>query len=325
MLYPVIEAQGVMCSTLLRDDKGNVLLATFTGTQPALSAFFSVLQCSSTEGRLNGFTVEKAGQRHFSAVSVESQLVLQSKPLSMLQLAANAPYFGSLLNTHLLDAYRARFIGFAVVPEPDIALSDPSAKASLLDVVRTIWPLPFPESWKSVVMDLLTADIVQSMADTRYPPLGDISGFTVAIRKPFIDKLLAALEAGKLPQVSMQDISRLRAVQINSRFHPGDIAWTSGAKQVLKERRDWGAELIRRHCEGDWGCVSPEARRIAEYHLQTGGVLQSAYLIDATLPPDVKNLLLIRTTADRKTTIFHLPGEDGVEVYRASFAVVSAH
>jgi len=60
-------------------------------------------------------------------------------------------------------------------------------------------------------------------------------------------------------------------------FHPGEVVLTNDARTAISDAGDEPDELVRRHTEGDWGCVSgPEAAQ-NEYGLLFGRQIVSFY------------------------------------------------
>jgi len=60
-------------------------------------------------------------------------------------------------------------------------------------------------------------------------------------------------------------------------FHPGETVLTNDACAAIRDAGDDPAELVRRHTEGDWGCVSLREAAENEYGLLFGRQIVSFY------------------------------------------------
>ena len=86
-------------------------------------------------------------------------------------------------------------------------------------------------------------------------------------------------------------------------FYPGRTLATPGALAALQETGADPAALLRRHCAGDWGEVSPEDARENDFSLGRELRLLSRYTL-----PDGTAVWVI-TEADRSATTILLPDE----------------
>jgi hypothetical protein len=92
-------------------------------------------------------------------------------------------------------------------------------------------------------------------------------------------------------------------------FDPGRIVATPGALAGCNGRHL--TACLRRHLQGDWGCVADEDKIRNQRALEEGSRLLSAYPIDPSRPcaGHGANTLWIITEADRSVTTFLLPEE----------------
>jgi hypothetical protein len=100
-----------------------------------------------------------------------------------------------------------------------------------------------------------------------------------------------------------------QATENHVTFDPGRIVATPDALAVCSSR--YLAACLRRHLQGDWGCVADEDNAANQQALEDGARLLSAYPIDPARPCTGHggNTLWIITEADRSVTTFLLPDE----------------
>ena len=97
--------------------------------------------------------------------------------------------------------------------------------------------------------------------------------------------------------------------ETSTALDPGRIVATPGALAACSGI--YLAACLRRHLQGDWGCVCEEDKATNERAVQEGERVLSAYPIDPTAPcaGHGDNTLWIITEADRSVTTFLLPEE----------------
>lgn len=92
-------------------------------------------------------------------------------------------------------------------------------------------------------------------------------------------------------------------------FPVGQIVAMPGALTACPPERL--VECLKRHHQGDWGCVCEEEKSANNDAVRSGARLLSAYAIDPNRPTDAfdSNCLWVITEADRSVTTFLLPEE----------------
>ena len=60
-------------------------------------------------------------------------------------------------------------------------------------------------------------------------------------------------------------------------FDPGEVVLTNDARAAILDAGDDPSDLVRRHTEGDWGCVSLRESAENEYGLLFGRQIVSFY------------------------------------------------
>jgi hypothetical protein len=195
MSYSVVGVPGVDCSTLLRDEHGNALIATFTGNVLAISTFLEGFLQPAEEGGPVGFSlVEQCGQQHVAAVPAKHRMLgFSNEPIAGAQGSNNYRHLGQLLNLRLMIDAHAELAVYVVGPLANLAFSDPAIQHHLWRSLQSMLQISFPESLKSAVLDLVDQDAVLSMADTAYPPLGSVTGFKVQATSSFIQTIAEVL------------------------------------------------------------------------------------------------------------------------------------
>ena len=88
-----------------------------------------------------------------------------------------------------------------------------------------------------------------------------------------------------------------------ARFPLGQMVATPGALEALSQNGQSAFEFIRRHQQGDWGCLCNEDKQENEYSVDKHLRIFSAYL----LKDDTK--IWIITEANRSATTVLLPSE----------------
>lgn len=99
-------------------------------------------------------------------------------------------------------------------------------------------------------------------------------------------------------------------------FDLGSLAATAGALRALMKHRNGSraaamldiANMLRRHCGGDWGELCAEDCEANDDAVTQGGRILSAYRINA-LAPEKAGMVWIITEADRSVTTVLLPEE----------------
>lgn len=93
------------------------------------------------------------------------------------------------------------------------------------------------------------------------------------------------------------------------KFHPGCCVSTPAAIELLHTHYTLPADLLDRHCAGDWGELSADDREANERALQDGYRLFSAYVLDG----NEARVWIITDAADkhgkRMATTIMLPEE----------------
>ncbi len=87
------------------------------------------------------------------------------------------------------------------------------------------------------------------------------------------------------------------------KFPHGQIVGTPGAIQALEQHNVTAAQLLDRHCSGDWGQLDPEDMLANEDGLKFGERLLSNY------PLATNCRIWIITERDRSVTTLLLPEE----------------
>jgi len=87
-------------------------------------------------------------------------------------------------------------------------------------------------------------------------------------------------------------------------FELGRVVATPGALRAIEENAVDVWNLLQRHANGDWGCVSEEDRLENLLSVEKGYRVMSSYAIN-----DRGDKLWIITEADRSSTCLLLPGE----------------
>ena len=94
----------------------------------------------------------------------------------------------------------------------------------------------------------------------------------------------------------------------NVKFHPGRVVATPGALEALERNSISGAQLLKRHLQGDWGVLTEEDQQANEDALLSGARIFSSYLL-----ADKTKLWVITEAADgpnvRPSTCLLLPDE----------------
>ena len=98
---------------------------------------------------------------------------------------------------------------------------------------------------------------------------------------------------------------------LKPKFPLGRTVMTRGVADLMQDRQRYLLSLLRRHHNGDWGCVCDDDKRGNDDALIHGDRLVSAYPIDPTQPSKGfgENTLWIITECDRSVTTALLPSE----------------
>ena len=93
-----------------------------------------------------------------------------------------------------------------------------------------------------------------------------------------------------------------------AKFHPGQVVATPGALEALERNSIAGAQLLKRHLQGDWGVLTEEDQQANEDALLSGARILSSYLL-----ADETKLWIITEAVDdhntRPSTCLLLPDE----------------
>jgi hypothetical protein len=85
-------------------------------------------------------------------------------------------------------------------------------------------------------------------------------------------------------------------------FRLGRVVATPGAIRALEENNVDALSLLRRHANGDWGCVPLEDQRENQRSVEIGRRIMSSYPLN-----EQGDKLWIITEADRSSTCLLLP------------------
>jgi hypothetical protein len=305
MFYSILEAPGVHCTGLIRDHVGNALVAAFSGQRAVVASFVQALIRSGKERKMGGFTVvDDAGQHHFATVS-DGEYTSDETSISQIFGEEAALSIFCHRNFTTVDCDQAT--GWLMEIAPNVPVSDGRIQQNLWALLKQLAPTVLPESWRPAVLAAANHDSIQSMENSAYPPVGNVSAFYVRLTECFGQTIADKIEAGQLP---LQDIvDQLNVVRISSKFPVGRLICSPAVEKLARERDGLIKAILRRHCAGDWGCISAEDRQQMDANLLSGGALHSAYLIDPLLARDESNLIYIRTASDRSETLLSLPDE----------------
>lgn len=93
-----------------------------------------------------------------------------------------------------------------------------------------------------------------------------------------------------------------------SKFTLGQIVATPAVLDALQDAGQTPTDLLRRHCQGDWGELTPADKQSNEEALEDGSRIFSAYV----LPTKVKVWVITEAVNDaghRASTCILLPNE----------------
>lgn len=88
------------------------------------------------------------------------------------------------------------------------------------------------------------------------------------------------------------------------RFSLGQVVATPGAIRVLEENSVDAWSLLRRHVNGDWGCLPQEDQQENRRSVEAGRRILSSYVLN-----ERGDKLWVITEADRSSTCLLLPSE----------------
>ncbi|CAH2902144.1 MAG: hypothetical protein PCALPYG88_5701 [uncultured Paraburkholderia sp.] len=200
MLYPVKELQDIFIDACVRAPDGELVFLSVFGRDGAVQQLYASLHLGIQEGGIRQITLlDPDTSQTLAAVPV-------GDPRRLDKYSGRLPkdnLFGNLVHTwiydeSLLTPSRATGSAWLLVDRETQAHDIDSLEARTWSLIEQLSPLPLLPHWRALILGMLGDQLVNSLDQTSYAPIGRIHASRIALPDSFSDAISGLVRNGAL-------------------------------------------------------------------------------------------------------------------------------
>lgn len=205
-MYSIREVSDIFTDACVRDSAGNLLFASLYGRDGALLQFFAAFSLKREEGGLDAFSIiDEHGRAHSVQVNEPNKLEKLSGRFPKANLFGNLAHAWAY-DPRLVNRDYANRTAWVIQAMQDCDRHNESdlLRERAWHVMCDLSPVPLLDKWKDVLLEQTASSCIESLSESPYPPIGQVTGFRVQLDEGFIDRVSQAVRQGLL---TIDDIS----------------------------------------------------------------------------------------------------------------------
>lgn len=186
----------VFVDACLRDPAGNLLFLSCFCRDTSMQQLLAAIALPAAQGGLDYLTLRSGSSKVVAQIGDEKRLTKLTGRLPKDNL------FGNLVHAWLFDE-RIQKPDFAnraawLIDQASV-LADPDVRdRRVWELYTQLSPIPLLPHWHQAVLAVTRAQMVMDLADSDYPPVGDIAAIRVALGDDFIGIVSTLVRTGVL-------------------------------------------------------------------------------------------------------------------------------